>query len=433
MNILYTDSIDFNKAFEAVLNRGAMDLDAISNTVSCILNNIKNNGLSEIFNQIKLFDNWNPNNIEDIKIPFHLMEDSYNNLPKNIRESLNIAYDRIYSFHCKQKQKSWFDYDEYGSMLGVKITPFKRAGIYVPGGKAIYPSSLLMNAIPAIVAGVEDIVVCSPTLNNKISPILLAVAYMCNIKEMYKVGGIGAIGLMSYGVNNINKVDTITGPGNIFVACAKKLVFGDVNIDMIAGPSEITIIADDNANPRYIAIDLLAQAEHDEFASSILLTHSMDLALRVNEILSQELKELKRVSIASKSIKDRGYIIVTKDINESIYLANYISSEHLEVLIDNPYQVLPYINNAGAIFLGEYSPEVMGDYLAGPNHTLPTGGSAKFFSSLSVDNFIKKSTIIHLSKDMISNLGKHCINLANIEGLEAHSKSIQFRLKDING
>lgn len=432
LKILNTNLLDFDNIFKEILNRGVIDIKSASRKVTSILNDVRNNGLNSIKEQIRLFDNWNPNNIGDIKVSTDSMKEAYDRLPINIKQSLKIAYDRIFNFHSKQKQKSWFDYDEHGSMLGVKITPIDRAGLYIPGGKAAYPSSLLMNAIPAIVAGVNSIIVCSPANNNIINPTLLSAAHICGIKEMYKVGGASAIGMMAYGINEVKKVDIITGPGNIFVTCAKKMVFGDVNIDMIAGPSEIVIIADSNANPNYIAIDLLAQSEHDELASSILLTHSKELAYKVNEIINIELKKLKRFKIANSSINNKSYIIITRNIEESIDLSNMIAPEHLEIITDNPNELLPYINNAGAIFLGGYSPEAIGDYIAGPNHTLPTGGSAKYFSPLSVDNFIKKSSVICVTKNTIINIGNNCIDLANIEGLEAHGKSVDYRLKDIN-
>lgn len=432
MKILHTNLADFNNEFKKILKRGMIDIDNVSDKVTSILNDIKNNGLDSIKEQIKLFNHWNPNNIEDIMVPLDSMHKAYNSLSSDIKKSLQIAYDRIFKFHSKQKQKSWFDYDEYGSMLGVKITPINRAGLYIPGGKAAYPSSLLMNAIPAIVAGVNSIVVCSPANDNTINPILLSVAHMCDVKEMYKVGGASAIGLMAYGIDEIEKVDIISGPGNIFVTCAKKMVFGDVNIDMIAGPSEVVIIADENADPNYVAIDLLAQAEHDELASSILLTHSQELALKANKVIDSEIKNLKRFKIANNSINNKGCIIVTRNIKESIELANSIAPEHLELIVDNPYELLSDISNAGAIFLGKYSPEAIGDYIAGPNHTLPTGGSAKYFSPLSVDNFIKKSSVMCISKNTILNIGNKCMNLADIEGLEAHKKSVNYRLKDID-
>jgi histidinol dehydrogenase len=285
-----------------------------------------------------------------------------------------------------------------------------------------------MNAIPAIVAGVEQIVVCTPTPDNEPNELLLAACHLCGIDNVYKVGGASAIASMAYGTDSIPKVDVITGPGNIFVATAKKLVYGDVNIDMIAGPSEIGIIADKNANAKYIAIDLLSQAEHDEMASAILITTSQELAKEVSIEVDMQLKNLQRKEIASKSINDRGSIIVVEDIDEAIKLMNKIAPEHLEILILNPFELLPKIKHAGAIFLGENTPEPIGDYIAGPNHTLPTGGTAKFFSPLNVEHFMKKSSIISFSKEAILQMGEQCATLADTEGLEAHAKSVRSRL-----
>lgn len=429
MQILNTKDINFKEQFEILLNRGNMDINNASKIVSNLLNDIKNNGNKAIIEHISKFDNWNPSNFEDILIDKKNMQNAYNNLSKDVQNALKIAYDRITSYHLKQKSKSWFDFEDNGTILGVKINPMQRAGLYIPGGKAAYPSSLLMNAIPAIVAGVKEIAICTPTPYNKPNKLLLAAMHICDIQEVYKIGGASAIGFMAYGSESMKKVDVITGPGNIFVACAKKMVFGDVNIDMIAGPSEIGIIADKNANPKYTALDLLSQAEHDEMASSILITDNKDFALNVKTELKTELKNLKRYEIASKSIKNRACIIITDSLNKSIELMNEIAPEHLEILTTNPYELLPFIKNAGAIFLGEQNPEAIGDYIAGPNHTLPTGGSARFFSPLSVDNFTKKSSIISFSKQAMLDLGKPCALLADNEGLEAHKKSVEIRLE----
>jgi histidinol dehydrogenase len=358
------------------------------------------------------------------------MKRAYENLDKNLKEALHLAYERIFAYHTKQLQKSWIDFEENGTILGQKVTPVKSAGLYIPGGKAAYPSSLLMNAIPAIVAGVENIVVTTPTPDNEPNELLLAACYLCGIKDVYKVGGATAIGALAYGCGKIPKVDVITGPGNIFVATAKKMVYGDVNIDMIAGPSEIGIIADESANARYVAIDLLSQAEHDEMASSILITPSKELANKVVKEVENFLNDLKRKDIAMSSIKERGAIIITKSLEEATLLMNEIAPEHLEILTKNPFELLPKIKNAGAIFLGEHTPEPIGDYIAGPNHTLPTGGTAKFFSPLSVEHFLKKSSIISFSAKALKDIGEAAAILAHTEGLEAHAKSIEIRLED---
>ncbi len=430
MQLLYTVDSSFESAFQTILNRGNMDINNVSKVVMELLNAIKVNGNSAVLEHIAKFDNWQPQTFDDIIIDKQTISNAYNNLSKDLQNALKLAYDRIAKYHNKQKSKSWIDFEDNGTMLGVKISPIERAGLYIPGGKAAYPSSLLMNAIPAIVAGVKEIVVCTPTPQNKPNELLLGAIHICGIDEVYKVGGASAIGFMAYGSESMKKVDVITGPGNIYVACAKKCVFGDVNIDMIAGPSEIGIIADVNANPSYIALDLLSQAEHDEMASSILITHSNDIALKVKDEVEIELKKLKRYEITSKSINHRACIIITESISQSIELMNRIAPEHLEILVQNPYELLPFIKNAGAIFLGQYTPEAIGDYIAGPNHTLPTGGSARFFSPLSVDNFIKKSSIISYSKSAIVEMGAKCALLADNEGLEAHKKSVEIRLQN---
>jgi len=324
--------------------------------------------------------------------------------------------------------KTWMEEDDTGSFLGQKITAVDRAGLYIPGGKAAYPSSLLMNAVPAIVAGVEEIIVCTPAPEDILNPLLLAAMHLCGIKKAYKIGGASAIAAMAYGTSTIPKVDVITGPGNIFVATAKKLVYGEVNIDMIAGPSEIGILADDRADAKLLAIDLLSQAEHDEMASPILITTDEKIANQTSKEIEIWLKKLSREKIARTSIENRGAIIVAKDMDEAIELMNEIAPEHLEVVCDDAMKFLPKIKHAGAIFLGSFTPEPIGDYIAGPNHTLPTGGTAKFYSPLSVDNFIKKSSIISMSKKGIDKVGKECALLAKAEGLEAHAFSVLERL-----
>ncbi len=327
-------------------------------------------------------------------------------LDESLKKSLHTAYERIKNYQQKQLPKSWIDFEENGTILGQKVTAVDRAGLYIPGGKAAYPSSLLMNAIPAKVAGVKEIVVCTPTPNNEVNELLLAACHLCGVSKVYKVGGASAIAAMAYGTKTIPKVDVITGPGNIFVATAKKMVFGEVNIDMIAGPSEIGILADESAKANYIAIDLLSQAEHDEMASSILITTCEDLAKNTSKEVDNFLANLSRYEIAKKSIDERGVIIVASNMEEAIELMNEIAPEHLEVMTKNPFELLPFIKHAGAIFLGENTPEPIGDYIAGPNHTLPTGGTAKFYSPLNVENFLKKSSIISFSKKAINDLGE---------------------------
>ena len=420
---------DFAQKFEELLGRGAMDIEHVSSIVGGIIKEIRGEGDEALIRHIERFDGWKPSAGADLQVDTADMKKAYEELDADLKSALHLAYDRIKEYHEKQMPKSWIDFDSVGNILGQKVTPVDRAGLYIPGGKAAYPSSLLMNAIPAIVAGVEEVVVTTPAPENRINHLLLAAAHLCGIQKMFKVGGASAIAAMAYGTQSVPKVDVITGPGNIFVATAKKMVYGDVNIDMIAGPSEIGILADETAIPEYLAIDLLSQAEHDEMASSILITPSEELAKAVRETLYIELGKLERELIARKSIEERGAIIVTQSMEEAVELMNRIAPEHLEVVTANPFELLPKIKHAGAIFLGPFTPEPIGDYMAGPNHTLPTGGTAKFYSPLSTENFIKKSSIISMSEEGINAIGKECALLAKTEGLTAHEKSVRVRLK----
>lgn len=429
MKIINTQSADFAQEFQTILDRAKTDIKNVSKIVGDILDDIIANKNEAIIRHVEKFDKWKASSHSDLAIDPMVMEKAYNNLDNELKKALHLAYDRIKAFHEKQLPKSWIDFEANGTILGQKVTPVDRAGLYIPGGKAAYPSSLLMNAIPAIVAGVEEIIVCTPTPNNEPNELLLAACHLCNIKKVYKVGGASAIGAMAYGTQTIAKVDVITGPGNIFVATAKKLVFGEVNIDMIAGPSEIGILADSSANAKYLAIDLLSQAEHDEMASSILITTDAHLAKEVANEVANYLTILSRTEIASKSIYERGAIIVADSMDEAINLMNEIAPEHLEVMTANPFDLLAKIKHAGAIFLGENTPEPIGDYIAGPNHTLPTGSTAKFYSPLGVENFMKKSSIISFSKAGINAIGKECALLAHTEGLTAHEESVLVRLK----
>ncbi|WP_456488193.1 histidinol dehydrogenase [Caminibacter pacificus] len=429
MKILDVNNPGFKKEFEEILARGKMDIENVEGIVKGIINEVKEEGNKALFRHIAKFDRWEPKSDNDLEIGKDEMKKAYENLSDELKKALHLAFDRIKAYHEKQLPKSWLDFEKNGTILGQKVTPVDKAGVYVPGGKAFYPSSLLMNVIPAIVAGVEEIVVTTPVIENKPNELLLGALYICGCPKTYKVGGASAIAAMAYGTETIPKVDVITGPGNIFVATAKKLVYGDVNIDMIAGPSEIGIIADESARPNYLAIDLLSQAEHDEMASSILITDSKEVADMTAIEVEKFLKNLEREEIARKSIEERGAIIVTNDIDEAIELMNKIAPEHLEIMTKNPFELLPRIKHAGAIFLGEYTPEPIGDYIAGPNHTLPTGGTAKFYSPLNVEVFMKKSSIISFSKQAIEEMGKECAVLAHTEGLTAHEKSVLERLK----
>lgn len=429
MKIINTKDANFKAEFESILARAKSDIKGVSSIVSNIIDEIVNEGNVALKRHIEKFDKWEVKSDEELLISQDDMEKAYLNIDEKLRLALHTAFNRIKAYHEKQLPKSWIDFESNGTILGQKVTPVDRAGLYIPGGKAAYPSSLLMNAIPALVAGVKEIVVCTPTPNNEVNELLLAACHLCKVSKVYKVGGASAIAAMAYGTQTISKVDVITGPGNIFVATAKKLVFGEVNIDMIAGPSEIGILADETAKPHYLAIDLLSQAEHDEMASSIMITTCDEVANLTSNEVKEYLKTLTRETIARKSIDERGAIIVASNMEEAIELMNEIAPEHLEVMTKNPFELLPFIKHAGAIFLGENTPEPIGDYIAGPNHTLPTGSTAKFYSPLNVENFMKKSSIINFSKNAINELGEACAILADTEGLTAHAKSVRVRLE----
>ena len=430
MKIFYSSDDTFEANFNALLERGKMDIDGVTGIVSELLKEIRTEGNRALKAQIARFDRWEPQDDSALMVSIEEMAKAYENIDSKLRDALHLAYERIEAYHQKLMPKTWMDTEANGTVLGQKVTAVDRAGLYIPGGKAAYPSSLLMNVIPAQVAGVEEIVVCTPAPDNELNELLLAACHLCRVTKVFKVGGASAIGAMAYGTQTIPKVDVITGPGNIFVATAKKLVYGEVNIDMIAGPSEIGILADESAREDYLAIDLLSQAEHDEMASSILITTDTELANRVSDKVEAFLGTLGREAIARKSIEERGAIIVTRDMDEAIDLMNRIAPEHLEVVTKDPMALLDKIKHAGAIFLGENTPEPIGDYIAGPNHTLPTGGTAKFYSPLSVENFLKKSSIIMMSRQGMGEIGEQCALIANTEGLTAHEKSVRVRLEN---
>ncbi len=428
MKIINTNSDNFQADFDEILARGAMDIEGVSQIVNDLLKEIRQDGNKALKSQIARFDRWEPKDDSDLMVDTAEMKRAYEAIDPKLRDALRLAYDRIKDYHEKLMPQTWMETDRTGSVLGQKVTPVDRAGLYIPGGKAAYPSSLLMNVIPAQVAGVEEIVVCTPAPDNELNELLLAACHLCGLEKVYKVGGASAIGAMAYGTETIPKADVITGPGNIFVATAKKLVYGEANIDMIAGPSEIGIIADGTARSDYLAMDLLSQAEHDEMASSILITDNEALAMMVSDKVEDYLSTLSRETIARKSIDKRGVIIVTQDIDEAVGLMNRIAPEHLEVVTKDPMRLLPDIKHAGAIFLGPNTPEPIGDYIAGPNHTLPTGGTARFYSPLSVENFLKKSSIISMSEKGINTIGDECALIAHAEGLTAHEASVKMRL-----
>lgn len=431
MRIVSLDKNSKKNILNDLLKRSPNNYDEFAGSVNEILNNVRNNGNKALFEYTKKFDgaDINPSNIMVTKEEIQEAYDSLENpeLVEVIRRSLK----NIKEYHEKQKQYSWFDSKTDGSILGQKVTPLSRVGVYVPGGKAAYPSSVLMNVIPAKVAGVEQIVMVTPPgKDGKVNPNTLVAANEAGVDVIYKVGGAQAIAALAYGTDTIKKVDKIVGPGNIYVALAKKAVFGFVSIDSVAGPSEIMVIADESANPRYIAADLLSQAEHDELASAILVTTSKELADKVSEWVDIFANKLNRKDIIKKSLENYGYILVADTMEEVIDVANEIASEHLEILTSNPFDTMTRIKNAGAIFLGEYSSEPLGDYFAGPNHVLPTNGTAKFFSPLSVDDFIKKSSIISYSREALAPLSHDIRKFAKAEGLTAHANSIRVRFED---
>ena len=412
-----------------LLKRSPSQYPEYEKTVSEILNNVRNNGDKAVFEYTEKFDGYKYDE-NTIRVTEKEINEVYNNYDKELIAIMEKAFNNIKEYHEKQKQNSWISTKEDGTLLGVKVSAIEKAGVYVPGGKAAYPSSTLMCVIPALVAGVERIVMVTPAnKEGKVADCTLVAAKICGVNEIYKVGGAQAIAALAYGTETIPKVDKIVGPGNIFVALAKKAVFGHVSIDSVAGPSEILVIADDTANPRYVAADLLSQAEHDQLASAILLTTSKELADKVSAEVDIFLKELSRTEIIEKSLENYGYIILCDSIDDAIDAANEIASEHLEILTKNPYETMTKIKNAGAIFLGEYSSEPLGDYFAGPNHVLPTNGTAKFFSPLSVDAFIKKTSIISYSKDALKEIHTDIERFALSEGLSAHANSIKVRFE----
>ena len=389
-----------------------------------ILDDVRRNGDRALKKYTEKFDSVK---ITDFLISRKELASASDKADKKVVRALELSARRIKTFHEKQKEKSW-QFSKNGITLGQIIRPIERAGVYVPGGKAAYPSTVLMTVIPALVAGVKKIALCMPTPGGVINPYSASAIRILGLNEVYRIGGAQAIGAMAYGTETIKKVDKIAGPGNIYVATAKRLVFGEVDIDMIAGPSEVLIIADKTADPSFIAADLLSQAEHDEMASAILITDSRLLAKNVNQELASQLTVLKRKTIAKKSLSRYGAIIIVKRLNDAFNIANKIAPEHLEIMTSNPKQYLPEVKHAGAIFLGKWSPEPLGDYSAGPNHTLPTGGTARFSSPLGVYDFIKRSSLIDFKKEGFMRLAKTVKTLADAEGLEAHGNAIRVRM-----
>ena len=415
---------------ENLLKRSPNNYGKFEAAVADILANVKEKGDEALFSYTKEFDKVEVT-ADTIRVTEAEIQEAYEAVDASLLEVIRKALVNIRSYHEKQRQNSWFTSTENGTMLGQKVTPLNRVGVYVPGGKAVYPSSVLMNIVPAKVAGVPHIVMTTPPgKDGKVNPSTLVAAKEAGADEIYKVGGAQAIGALAYGTASIPKVDKIVGPGNIFVALAKKAVYGHVSIDSIAGPSEILVLADETANPHYVAADLLSQAEHDEMASAILITTSTELAQNVEKEIDGYLKVLSRREIIEKSLENFGYILIAEDMDEAIDAANEIASEHMEIVTKNAFEVMMKVRNAGAIFIGEYSSEPLGDYFAGPNHVLPTNGTAKFFSALSVDDFIKKSSIVYYSRSALKEIHKDIIQFATSEQLTAHANSIAVRFED---
>ena len=415
---------------ENLLKRSPNSYGKFEASVAAILADVKEKGDEAVFDYTKRFDGADIN-AANIVVTKEEIDEAYSLADEQLVEVIRKALVNIREYHAKQKQYSWFDSTPNGTILGQKVTPLNRVGVYVPGGKAAYPSSVLMNIIPAKVAGVNQIIMTTPPgKDGRVNPGTLVAANEAGVDVIYKVGGAQAIAAMAYGTDSIRKVDKIVGPGNIYVALAKKAVYGHVSIDSIAGPSEILVIADETANPRYVAADLLSQAEHDEMASAILITTSEELADKVSKEIDSFVAELSRSEIISKSLENYGYILIARDIDEAVETANEIASEHLEIVTKDPFTVMTKIRNAGAIFLGEYSSEPLGDYFAGPNHVLPTNGTAKFFSPLGVDDFIKKSSIISYSREALESIHEDIIKFANAERLTAHANSIKVRFEN---
>ena len=414
---------------ENLLKRSPSSYGKFENAVAEIVENVRNNKDAAVFEYTKKFDGADIN-AGNIKVTKEEIDEAYEQVDPSLLDVIRKALVNIREYHEKQKKYSWFDSKPDGTMLGQKVTPLERVGVYVPGGKAVYPSSVLMNIVHAKVAGVDQIVMTTPPgKDGKVNPSTLVAAKEAGADEIYKVGGAQAIGALAYGTESIPKVDKIVGPGNIYVALAKKAVFGYVSIDSIAGPSEIMVLADETANPRFVAADLLSQAEHDEMASAILVTTSETLAEQVSVEVDKFVEVLSRKEIIQKSLDNYGYILVADTMQDAIDTVNEIASEHLELVTKNPFETMTKIRNAGAIFIGEYSSEPLGDYFAGPNHVLPTNGTAKFFSPLSVDDFVKKSSIIYYSREALSEIHEDIESFAKSESLTAHANSIAVRFE----
>ena len=429
MRIVKLTSETTRNILENMLKRSPSQYGEYEKRVQDIIANVKEKKDEAVFSYTRQFDKADIN-ASNIRVTEEEIQEAYRNVDPALLHVIRKALVNIEKYHALQKQNSWFNSTEQGTVLGQKITPLAKVGVYVPGGKAVYPSSVLMNIMPAKVAGVGKIIMTTPcNAQGKVNPAVLVAAKEAGADEVYKVGGAQAIAALAFGTESIPKVDKIVGPGNIYVALAKKAVYGHVSIDSVAGPSEILVLADETANPRYVAADLLSQAEHDELASAILITTSQELAEKVSEEVDGFVRVLERKEIIQKSLDNFGYILVAENMQEAIETANEIASEHLEIVTANPFEVMTKIRNAGAIFIGEYSCEPLGDYFAGPNHILPTNGTAKFFSPLSVDDFVKKSSIIYYSREALEPIHKDIEQFARSEQLTAHANSIAVRFE----
>jgi len=427
MKIIDSSQKDIVTELKRIINRGETATEEVSVAVKEVVERVRKEGDPAVLAYTEKFDRVSLT-LKDMRVTPAEIKEAYARVEPKKVDALKLAAQNIRAFHEKQKITSWVSQEADGVILGQLARPLRSAGIYVPGGKAVYPSSVLMNAIPATVAGVEQIVMCSPVPGGVLNPYILVAADIAGVAEIYKVGGAQAVAAMAYGTATIPRVDKIVGPGNIYVATAKRYVFGQVDIDMIAGPSEVLVIADDSADPSFVAADLLSQAEHDELASAILVTTSRALTGKVNAEIDRQLANLIRKDIARKSIERFGAVVLVKDLAEAAEVSNAIAPEHLELSVEKPFELLALIRNAGAIFLGHYTPESVGDYVAGPNHVLPTGGTARFFSPLSTDDFMKKSSLIFYTKEGLDKVGEAVTQIADVEGLEAHGNTIRVRM-----
>ncbi len=427
MRRLSTTDADFQQQFAALLAFETVNDAALIQTVDQIIEQVRLHGNAHVLALTQKFDQHPATHFEQLELIQAALKQAFEQLDAPVREALELAAQRVREFHQKQKQEDWTYVDALGNTLGQKVTPLDRVGIYVPGGKASYPSSVLMNAIPAAVAGVGEIIMVVPAPKGELNPLVLAAAYLSGVHRVLTIGGAQAVAALAYGTETIPRVDKITGPGNRFVAAAKRAVFGQVGIDMIAGPSEILVYAEGENNAAWLAMDLLSQAEHDEVAQSIFITPDAELLAQVAAAIEQHLNELPRADIARTSLQNRGALVLVKDRAEAVELINRVAAEHLELCMDNPESLLPQIRHAGAIFMGRYSPEAIGDYCAGPNHVLPTSGTARFSSPLGVYDFQKRSSIIHCSPQGSVQLAQAADILAQQEGLDAHARSARYR------